>query len=393
MAAKTGSNIRVAIACGGTGGHLFPGIAIAGELIERGCSVTLLISPKEVDQVGVRTMAGAELVTLPAVGLTRGGAISFVQGFIKSFSLARKAFKLQKPQIGLAMGGFISAAPMLALRANGKPIFLHESNTIPGRANRWLSWLAKSAFIGFPSAANRLRTRNIVVTGTPVRAAFRRMDQDVCRKALGLDPARPVVLVMGGSQGATGINEIVGNALKYFAKHSPSLQWIHLTGPNDVERVKAAYSAAKLNAIIHASYEAMELLLGAASAAISRAGASSLAELAAVRVPAILVPFPAATDDHQRHNARAFEQTGAARLLEQHEAEPEVLGPSLMEILEQPEVFARMTEALSVWHTPRAAEQIVDILLEGRQRTISEPGRAGCDRSPPNTQRLPSAIA
>ena len=355
--------VRVAIACGGTGGHLFPGLAVADQLVRRGCATTLLISPKEVDQGAVRAVSGMEIVTLPAVGLKRGGEIAFVRGFIRSYHAAAKLFKSRPPQAALAMGGFTSAAPILAAKRAGARTFLHESNTIPGRANRWLSRVVHCAFVGFPTAVGRLHNPNVTVTGTPVRPRFQaRMAAD-CRAELGFDPARPVLLVMGGSQGASGINDLVLQSLPLLAGRAPEWQWFHLTGSGDAEKVSRAYAALRLRAVVHPFFAEMELALGAATAAVSRAGESSLAELAAMRVPAVLVPYPAATDNHQFHNARAFEASGAARLLEQQSATPETLVPLLMEVVEKPAVHEKMQTALAQWHAPHAAEQIAEAML------------------------------
>ncbi len=140
---------RVAIACGGTGGHLFPGLAVAEELKQHGCAVTLLISPKEVDQQAVKSATGLKIATLPAVGLSEGKRLAFARGFLRSFRGSRKLFRAEPPEAVLAMGGFTSAAPLLVGRMLGAPVFLHESNTIPGRANRWLSRLVyQAAFWG-----------------------------------------------------------------------------------------------------------------------------------------------------------------------------------------------------------------------------------------------------
>ena len=242
--------VRVAIACGGTGGHLFPGLAVADQLVRRGCAAMLLISPKEVDQQAVKGVSGMEIVTLPAVGLKRGGEIAFVRGFIRSYRAAAKLFKSRPPQAALAMGGFTSAPPILAAKRAGARTFLHESNTIPGRANRWLSRVVHRAFVGFPTAAGRLHNRNVTVTGTPVRPCFQARAAADCRAGLGLDPARPVLLVMGGSQGASGINELVLQSLPLLASRAPEWQWFHLTGPADAEKVSQAYAALKLKAVV-----------------------------------------------------------------------------------------------------------------------------------------------
>src|SRR5262249_36536291 len=135
--------------------------------------------------------------------------------------------------------------------------------------------------------------------GTPVRTIFGQRSQADCRQALGLDPKKPVVLVMGGSQGAAGINKAVVQAMPALARQGPDWQWFHLTGPNDAELVREAYTANGRIAVVHPFFNQMELALGAAAAVISRAGASSLAELAAMQVPSLLIPYPHATDNHQ----------------------------------------------------------------------------------------------
>ena len=205
----------VAIACGGTGGHLFPGLAVAAQLTQRGCAVALLISPKEVDQQAVKSAHGVDIVTLPAVGLQNRNYFSFARSFWQSWCAARKIFKSRPPHAVLAMGGFTSAPPVLAAKKFGARTFLHESNTIPGRANRFLARFVDEAFVGFPEAAARLRARKVTPTGTPVRPQFsaaprhREPDTRNAVLALGLDPDRPTILVMGGSQGASGINEMI----------------------------------------------------------------------------------------------------------------------------------------------------------------------------------------
>jgi len=382
---------RVAIACGGTGGHLFPGLAVAEQLVRRGCAATLLISPKEVDQEALRGLSGVDIVTLPAVGLKRGEEIAFVRGFIRSYRAAAKLFKAHPPQAALAMGGFTSAPPILAAKRSGARTFLHESNTIPGRANRWLSRVVHRAFVGFPAAVGRLRNRNVTVTGTPVRPRFQARVAAECRTELGFDPARPVLLVMGGSQGASGINELVLQSLPLLASRAPNWQWCHLTGPGDAARVRQAYAALKLRAVVHPFFAKMELALGAATMAVSRAGASSLAELAAMRVPAILVPYPAATDNHQFHNARAFEASGAARLLEQRSATPETLVQLLLEVVEKPAVHEKMQTALAQWHAPYAAEQIAEAMLALAGAGMGEGCRA--DSQPVTTPSARTANA
>ena len=354
----------IAIACGGTGGHLFPGMAVAEKLAERGCDVTLLISPKEVDQQAVKNLQSVAVVTLPSVGLKRGCVLDFVRGFHRSHRAARRLFRSRMPDAVLAMGGFTSAPPILAGKSAGARTFLHESNTIPGRANCWLSWVVDHAFVGFASAGGRFKRCRVTVSGTPARPQFHPREVASCRLALGLDPSRPVLLVMGGSQGASGINELVARSLPFFAKVAPEYQWFHLAGPKDTPRLQQTYADLQLSAVVHPFFDRMELALAAASAAVSRAGASSLAELAAMRLPAVLVPFPAATDNHQFHNARAYATSGAAQLIEQNLSTPEVLAKSLLELAQNQTVRETMQTALARWERPQAANEIAESILE-----------------------------
>jgi len=365
----------VAIACGGTGGHLFPGLAVAGQLKMRGCEVALLISPKDVDQQGARSAHGMEIFTLPAVALQNGNYFSFAGSFWKSWRAAKKIFQARPPDAVLGMGGFISAPPILAGNAFGAKTFLHESNTIPGRANRFLSRFVDGAFVGFPEAVARLKARKVITTGTPVRPQFqwggaagepacedaRPADMARCRTALGLEPNLPTILVVGGSQGARGLNELIWSALPLLAKRN--WQWLHLAGAGTLERVRAAYAANGIKATVKPFLAEMNLALGAATAVVSRAGASSLAEIAAMRLPCLLVPFPAAADNHQFYNASAFEKTGAAMLLEQKASTPEMVAALVAQLVEDEAVRVKVQSALAQWHAPKAAEEIAEDIL------------------------------
>jgi UDP-N-acetylglucosamine--N-acetylmuramyl-(pentapeptide) pyrophosphoryl-undecaprenol N-acetylglucosamine transferase len=349
-------------------------LAVAEQLRTRGASVSVLISPKEVDQQAVKSAQGVEVVTLPAVALQRGSRLAFFRGFLQSWSASRKLFRARRPDAVLAMGGFTAAPPVLAARSMAIKTFLHESNTIPGRANRWLARVVDLAFVGFPQAEGRLAAKDVLVTGTPVRTEFQIRDAAGSRAALGLDPTRPVVLVMGGSQGASGVNNLILGALPMLARHAMQWQWLHLTGPSDVEKVRAAYAKLQLKAVVHPFLAQMDVALGAATACVSRAGASSLAEIAALRLPSLLVPFPAAADNHQWHNARAFEETGAAQLLEQKDATPEKVCTLLRELMDDSGERAAIKASLAPWHAPKAAERIAEKILQLVSRHVDVAG-------------------
>ncbi len=374
----------VAIGCGGTGGHLYPGLAVADQLLLRGCDVKLLVSAKEVDQQGIKSALGMTVATLPAVGMTLGRLVPFLAGFWKSYRASRKLFRERPPQAVLAMGGFTSAPPVLAGKACGAAGFLHESNTIPGKANRWLAHFVDQAFVGFPMAAGRLHHTNILCTGTPVRPQFQPTDAGPCRMALGLSPTRPLVLVMGGSQGASGINDLLLQALPHLLKAAPDLQFLHLTGPNDAPKVQAGYDGHRAKAIVRPFLTEMELALGAANVTVSRAGASSLAELAAMRLPSVLIPYPVAADNHQLYNARAYVETGAALLLEQKGADGEALAERILSLVTNLAAHDQMSRALERWHQANAAELIAERMIAlmeamhgGRWKRTESPNGSG----------------
>jgi UDP-N-acetylglucosamine--N-acetylmuramyl-(pentapeptide) pyrophosphoryl-undecaprenol N-acetylglucosamine transferase len=390
MSATHDRKMLVAIACGGTGGHLFPGIAVGERLRAKNCCVTLLVSPKDIDQQALAFEKSFEVETLPASGLARGSEIGFARGFVRSYRLCTKLFKSSRPAAVLAMGGFTSAPPILAGRRCGAKTFLHESNTIPGRANRWLSWFVDGAFVSFPCTTSKLHCKNAVVSGTPVREQFYPRDAAVCRRIFGLEPARPVLLVMGGSQGARPINQLITAGLPALSKAFPELQYIHLAGQADFDRVNAAYAASGVSCKVLSFCERMEIAIAAATAVINRAGASSLAEIAALRVPAILVPYPAATDNHQFHNAKEFEKSGAAVLIEQNNATTQILVHRLSPLLKDNHVREKMSTALSAWHVADAVDKISATILA--QVVLSEP-LCGASEEPPALKRHHSAIA
>jgi len=358
------STVSAVVACGGTGGHLFPGVAVAEELRARGCRVTLMVSPKDVDQQAVASISGMELVTLPAVALNRGGWISFFYGFAKSYRLAHSLFKRRRPYIVLAMGGFVSAPPILAGKRFGARTFLHESNSIPGRANRWLARSVDGSFVYFSKAAERLRAKRVEVTGMPVRPQFLHLlGTAQARQALGLNPSAPLVLIMGGSQGASKINELALSAAPQLRRALPNLQFMHLTGVRDVEKVRASYKAQNIPALVRAFFDDMGVALAAADVAASRAGASSLAELAARRLPAVLIPYPTAADNHQHFNALALQQCGAARMLQQATATPESLAKEILDLLRDEVKSSEIRQALCPWHVPQASARIAERIL------------------------------
>lgn len=367
---------RIAIACGGTGGHLYPGLAVGGRLLERGAEVTLLVADKAVDRRAVEYDRRFRVVTLPGVGFSLRGAWTFALRFWRSYRCSRAEFQATPPRVVLSMGSFTGAPPALAGRRLGTRVALHEANAIPGRANRWVSRWAHRRYVFFPEAIERLPGPGEArVVGMPVRDGFRDPDLDpgACRSALGLLAGAPVLLVMGGSQGASGINRRVVAALPHILSRLPEVQILHLTGARDEASIREAYRAAGARAVVRAFLTEMDLALGAADLAVSRAGASSLAEFAALRVPAILLPYPHAADDHQRANARAVARSGGAVLLDESAATPHRLGAEIVRWFEDARGRADLRERIAAWHRPDADLRLADDLYEWACEAGSDP--------------------
>lgn len=369
---------RVAIACGGTGGHLFPGLAIAEEIAEAGGEAILWVSTKSVDQRILRSYPHFPFYSLPSIGWVRGRRLHFFSRLLFSLAQARRQFLRERPDAVLAMGGFTSLAPVWIGKWLGAWTFLHESNSIPGKANRWLAHWVDEAFVGFPETLFTLNHPRVTVTGTPVRPAFQSQEAGASRMALGLVPEHPVLLTMGGSQGARAINDLVFQALPLLRLRWPHLQYLHLSGEEDYQKARLAYAAWGLRALVMPFLSEMELALSAASVAVCRAGASTLAELAAVPAPALVIPYPWATDRHQFFNAQALADTGAVRCIDQNEATPERFLSEMELLLEDQNLQSSMKRALGQWHRPHAAERMVRRMkryIEWSSRTLRQHGR------------------
>ena len=336
--------MNAVIACGGTGGHLFPGIAVAEVLRDRGHEVMLLVSEKEIDALALSGRTNFRFEKLPTVGLPSPfspAILGFIRRFYQSFSLCRSIYRKFKPQVVLGMGGFTSTAPVLAGRMRGVSTFIHESNAIPGKANRLTARMVRAVMLGFKECAPFFPKARTEVTGTPIRTELKPLDREVARQRLGLRADLPTLLVMGGSQGASGINQAVIKSLPFL--HGVPLQVIHLSGARDERLVADNYGREKIPAYISAFHHRMEEVYSAADLLVARAGAASLAEFAAFSLPSILIPFPYAADDHQTRNAEIYARAQAAILVKESEISGELLARKIRELIQSPERIRNMS--------------------------------------------------
>ncbi len=362
----THPSLHIAIACGGTGGHFFPGVAVGRALSRRDCRVSLFISSKEVDRKAAEGVSGMNIVALPAIAQQGRNYLSFVRSMSQAWKAARAEFRNTRPHAVLAMGGFTSAPPVWAGRGAGALTFLHESNVIPGRANRVLAHFVDECFVGFDQAAERLWNPRVTWTGTPARTQFAPADRartEASRAALGLDPARPVLVVTGGSQGASGLNKLFLGALPSLISAARDLQYIHLTGAQSLVEAREVHTKLGCRSVVQPFLSEMDLVLSAATAVVSRAGASSISELAAMRLPSILVPLPTAQDNHQYYNARPLIDAGAAILARQDTVRAEEFALMILKVVTNPVVRESLSSRIAAWHVPDAADRIAARVL------------------------------
>jgi len=352
--------LHVVIACGGTGGHLFPGIAVAEELRGRGHEALLLISEKRVDREGVRKYRGLRFETIPAVAKPPTFSprmVPFLWSLWRTMRRCRGLLRRENADAVLGMGGFTSLPPVYAGRRGGLPGFVHESNALPGRANRLTARFCTKVFVGMEAAVRHFGNRSVMVTGTPVRLELRELPERAdAAQAMGLDPERPTVLVTGGSQGARRLNELAAGA----ARHLPEdWQILHIAGVAGEEAARAAAEGRPGYRVL-GFCDRMADAYAAADMVISRAGASSLTEIAHAGLPAILVPFPYAADDHQTHNAKVFSEAGAAVLVQEGDLDEEILARQIRDILGNPETRKSMARAARSLDVPDAAARVCD---------------------------------
>src|ERR1700722_16229484 len=339
--------MKIAIACGGTGGHLFPGLAVAEELRQRGHDTLLLVSAKQIDAMALKG-ANENSHALPGIGwpgFLSPRVFKFGATLVSSWRECGAVYRDFQPTAVVGMGGFTSAVPLLLGRKLHLPTLIHESNAIPGRVTKLIAPLVNKTLLGFESCANYLRRAHCVVTGTPVRRGLARIDRAVAAEKFGLNPALPIVLIMGGSQGAHGINQLVLKTLPMWHGRREEVQFIHLTGQADANIAEINYRRQRLTAVVQAFSTEMEHFYSLADVVISRSGAASLTELSHYGLPSVLVPSPAAADDPQSFNARIFEEAGAARILVESKTTPETLHQVVAELLTNKPMRNLMAEA------------------------------------------------
>ncbi|MEQ9459757.1 MAG: UDP-N-acetylglucosamine--N-acetylmuramyl-(pentapeptide) pyrophosphoryl-undecaprenol N-acetylglucosamine transferase [Phycisphaeraceae bacterium] len=362
----------VVLAGGGTGGHIYPNIAIAQRFLSHHPDIELdfVISDRQVDQrvrEGIE-LSNADWIPSPARPLARSpmGLVRFAIGWRKATLRARRRLQERAPLAVVATGGFVSAPEILAARSLGIPTALVSLDATPGRAIRQLAPRVDRVFSTYPTS----ELPEAEVIGFPLRReAVPDIDAEEAREQLGLMPDLPTLLVTAGSQGASTINHAVAHALEHtdLTKTLAGWQLLHLTGGKDVAELTRAYARSGLHALIRNYEDAMGLAWRAASLTIARPGASSVAEAWANQVPAIFMPYPYHADEHQRHNAQPMVDAGGAVLLRDQilsEKNAIPLSESVYKLVSTSDQLPAMRQALGRSTPADGADRVVRWVLE-----------------------------
>ena len=370
--------MRCIFACGGTAGHINPALGVAGRIRElMPGSEILFIGAEGKMEMDLVPMEGYEIRGVPVSNLSRSLSpegirhnVRAVRDLAVSVGECRRILRDFRPDVVVGTGGYV-CYPVLSQAARmGIPTAVHESNAEPGLTTRMLEGHARRIMVGFEEArANYRHPEKVVVTGTPVRLDFLHAEKKAARRSLGLDDSTPLVLSVWGSLGATEMNKTVGEMISLAMADRP-FRLVHSAGKRGIESMTEHRSSVLgIKGWNEAGFEVrdyiydMPLLMAAADLVLCRSGASTLAELAAMGKPAILVPSPNVVHNHQERNARVLERAGAARVLLESDATARTLIDTVTGLLNDPEALKKMSEKMRSLAVDNATEEITSIVL------------------------------
>ncbi len=369
--------MKVLIAGGGTGGHVFPGIAVAEELKAHhpGVEVLFIGGQRGIESTAVPE-AGFRLRTLSTAGFPRrqmwrwpGAALINLWGLLQAFGILIS----ERPKAVLGTGGYVSGPVSVAAKLLGIPLLLQEQNSIPGVTNRWLSRIADEVHLSFLEARTHFPRRDhLKVTGNPIRHYILEGDREPALREFKLQSGHPTLFIFGGSLGAKRLTIAAVDALRRL-KGRVDVQCILQTGKDEYESVKATVASEQLPAAVLPFVKKMHLAYAAADLVVCRAGAMTLAEIAVCGRPSILVPYPYAAHDHQRVNAQNLADRGAAVVIEDGELDGERLAKEIAHLLADKTALSRMSANARLFARPDAAARLANSLVSWAEGRKGEP--------------------
>ena len=354
-----GRPLRVLVAGGGTGGHLYPGIAIAEEVKTTTGGEAVFVGTARGLETKLVPAAGFALELVTVSGLKRMGVGGLLRGLARlpgAFIESARILRRHRPDVVLGVGGYASGPLVFAAALLGYPTAIQEQNSLPGFTNRVLGRFVRRVFVAFDDAAARFARRKVRYLGNPVRRSF----LDRVGTSAPTEDGKAIV-ILGGSQGSRAVNELASGMVRVLDARGRLPPIIHQTGADQFDEMQVNYAALGYEGRVdvRAYIDDMPAVLSQAAVCVARAGALTLAELAIMRRPAILIPLPSAADDHQTMNALAFERAGAAVLLPQASASATRLGDLVDEILQDPARRASMAAAMGSLARAAATHDIV----------------------------------
>jgi UDP-N-acetylglucosamine--N-acetylmuramyl-(pentapeptide) pyrophosphoryl-undecaprenol N-acetylglucosamine transferase len=365
--------MRVIVAGGGTGGHLFPGVAVAEEVKARDPQAEVLfVGTARGIEARLCPKLGWPLELIDASGLKTVGALGAVRGLLRvprALAQSRRIIRKFRPDVVLGVGGYASGPVVLAAKLSGVPTAILEPNSVPGLANKLVGRFVRHVFLAFEASRGYFPARRTSLSGNPIRRQLGA--QLAAAGATSAAHATPHLFCFGGSLGARAVNALFADAVALLHARGIRFTATHQTGKEDLEPTRARYAAA--GADVAALVDVREFIddmakeYARADLVVSRAGATTVAELTAVGRPAILIPYPTAADDHQTVNARELAEKGAALVYKQAELDAAKLADTLARLIADPNARAAMQSAMKSLSRPAAARDIVDWMAAQRR--------------------------
>lgn len=373
--------MRIALAGGGTGGHLFPGIAIADELKRvEGSAEVVFIGTEHGIEASIVPREGYAIRYIKAEGIAGKSFVKKGRAVMRTAFSLYQSFKMLrelKPDALIGLGGYASFAPAFAGSLLGIPTLIMEQNAVPGIANKVLSRFADIICVTYHESLSSFPRNKTYITGNPVRQKILNAGRMSAYELFGLERGKFTVFVFGGSLGARTINNVVCGAFPAISDMREKIQFLHQTGKADYDAVRETYRKWGIKGTVAAFIHQMPEAYAVADLVISRAGATTLAELTAVGRPAILIPYPHAAGNHQELNARRLSEMGAARIILDHELDSETLARNIKELFDNAGMRSEMQRSSSSLGRPDAAQKIVEIVMSLIKNTATTGRKSG----------------